>query len=247
MGRLSLSSNNEICKSFLSDLIKSIENVPTYPVKPNYKPSSMNCIRQMFFIMKEIIPDNVEQDYQLIGITQSGSDRHMRIQEKLSQNSFCKFINVAEYVKGKKLSYLQVFGFSPYETHLKDTRYNLSLMVDGLVEYQGKLYILEIKTENSNKFYSQQDVMEEHKAQATCYSLALGIDEVLFIYENRDLLDKKVYLLKITDDMRKEIVSKINTCNSYLSKDRIPPLPLGYDMKSGPCTYCRYKSVCKGK
>lgn len=44
----------------------------------------------------------------------------------------------------------------------------------------------------------------------TCYGLGLGIDYILFFYEDRNFCSKKPYLWKITDEMKEEVKGKIS-------------------------------------
>lgn len=73
----------------------------------------------------------------------------------------------------------------------------------------------------------------------TCYGLGLGIDYILFFYEDRNFCSKKPYLWKITDEMKDEVIRKIHRVNSYLHRREAPPAD------KDKCTYCRYKEACK--
>lgn len=81
-----------------------------------------------------------------------------------------------------------------------------------------------------------------HYNQATAYSIAFGIDKVLFIYENRDTLDKKAYIRNITDDMKTELIGKIEYCGEWVKKLKPCPKPLNIDKKT--CNYCIYRNRC---
>lgn len=244
MGRLFFDNDkNTIADEFLRDFENAVKQVSETPPKPNYKPSSISCIRAMYFIMKSMPIDKSEFSSETIGIMESGTDRHKRIQDVLIKQDFVKYINVAEYVKENNLKYLLVNSFNEYETHLFDTRYKLSFMADGVIEYKNKLYILEIKTETSNKYYAQADIPLKHIQQVSCYSLSLGIDNVLFIYENRDLLTKKIFTYKVSKSDKNAIIRKIDTCNKYIEKNTVPPKPL--EATGTFCNYCKYRKYCR--
>lgn len=241
--RLKIPKNSDVALSFKEDLILSIEESNTdYQPKANYTPSNLKCIRNMWYKMKGFKADPDKVGYQGIGIRDSGTSRHLSLQKVVKSSKFCDFLDVSEYIIANNLDYLTVSYKTEYETHLKDSRYNLSFLVDGLVKYKDKIYILEIKTENSNKFYNQLEVQEDHLNQISCYSLSLNIDKALFVYENRDTLELKVYELDITDDMRYKVINLISTCNEYLALNKVPPK----STNSSDCNYCRYKSICKG-
>ena len=89
---------------------------------------------------------------------------------------------------------------------------------------------------------SRFGVDPSHYNQATAYSLSFGIDDVLFLYVNRDFLDLKTYTFSVTDVMRNELVDKINTCDNYVNINQVPPKP---EIDSKHCRYCSYKNRCK--
>lgn len=249
MGRIFLSKEkNEVSEYLLDNLIHNIENIPKKIPNPTYKPSSIDCIRKMFFIMNEVEPVSQTFDYQMIGIQESGTDRHIRIQKAIKNIpavADIEYITVADYVKENKLDYLKVNSFNEYETHLFDNRYKLSFMCDGLLKIKGKYYILEIKTEASNKFFSHNEPYQTHIEQVSCYALSLGIDEVLFIYENRDLLTKNCFYFKVSRSDKNLIIKRIENCDKYIKSGKIPPKPIEAQNASF-CNYCNYKSICSG-
>ena len=73
----------------------------------------------------------------------------------------------------------------------------------------------------------------------TCYGLGLGIDYILFFYEDRNFCSKKPYLWKITEEMKEEVRGKISRVNNYIAHREAPPAD------KDKCTYCRYKEACK--
>lgn len=245
-------ANNElpIEQQFLNDLKASIEKAAAKTArKPSqtYKPSGMNCVRQMVYQVLGVEPSPHNSTYQIEGICESGTDRHIRIQEAIENiknvlNVDCEYINVADFVRQRNLQDLEIIGQSGMETKLFHKKLNMSFMCDGIIKYKTKYFIFEFKTEMSAKFYRRTDVDESHYNQATAYSLAFGIDNVLFVYENRDTLDKKAYIRKVTDEMKQELVGKIEYCDSYVKQLKAPPKPQNVLKKT--CSYCAYKERC---
>lgn len=242
-------------QAFLADFTTAIEKLDLEEARTpsrHYKPSSMSCIRNMFFQKMGEETDGERSSSELIGICESGSDRHERLQRGvLNMNRLgmdCEYINVADYVREKGLDYLQIVKEpnpeeGEFETKLYHTILDLSFLCDGIIKYKGEYYILEIKTETIYKWQSRDGIAEEHIPQGTCYSLCFNIDKVLFLYENRDNCSKKAYMLDVTDDMKYEIISKIEECDGYVSRLTAPPKPLNLDKKT--CTYCKYKKACR--
>ena len=243
-------------QQFLADLERSIEiqskkdsRVPSQ----TYKPSSMHCIRNMYFQVTGAEQDEEEPNYTMVNICNSGSDIHQRIQLAVcnmkSNGMDCEYVNVAEYVKSRNLEHIEIklesdFTQGNYETKLYDKSRNISFLCDGIIKYKDRYYILELKTEASSKFVARKDVDPKHYMQGTAYSTIFGISDVIFVYINRDVLNMKSYLFHPTAEQIEEFEGKIMTCDSYVNQKQVPPMP----DDAGPrmCNYCNYRTVCKG-
>ena len=84
---------------------------------------------------------------------------------------------------------------------------------------------------------------EKHHHQATAYSIALNLDDILFVYISRDTLDMKSFMFTPTDDMKQDLIGLITNCDSYVKKLKVPSKPSGVDKKT--CEYCSYKTQCR--
>lgn len=237
-------------QDFLNDLKRSIEldadKDQRLPSK-TYKPSGMNCIRASYYQITGVQPDQSNASYTIVGICNSGSDIHVRIQtavEQMKNNGMdCEFISVPEFVKQRNLDDLVVVSNTATETKLYHKKFNMSFMCDGIIKYKKHYYILELKTENSYKFVNRKDVDPSHYNQATAYSLAFGIDQVLFVYINRDVLDMKAFMFDVTGEMKEGLVGYIEDCDGYVKRRIAPPKPENVSKKA--CSYCQYKTQCK--
>lgn len=241
-------------KGFLADLQRSIEisanNEQRQPSRA-YKPSSMNCIRNMYFQRTgvEVVGD---ADYLNVGICNTGSDTHQRIQEavcKMKANGMdCEYVDVAKYIKSRKLNNIEIVSNSDfekgiYETKLFHNELQMSFLCDGIIKYKGHYYILEIKTEKSYKWQARKGVDESHYKQGTAYSIAFNIPEVLFVYINRDSMDMKSYLFVPTDEMKNELIGTIDACEQCVKKSMVPSKPENLNRKA--CQYCNYVEECR--
>lgn len=240
-------------QAFLNDLRTSIEmDDVKYSRKPSksYKPSSMNCIRNMYY---QVTGAETEEENgsssELIGICESGTDRHDRIQKavmRMKENDLdCEYIDVGSFVESRGLDYLDIVSKQGNETKLFNRTYNISFLCDGIIRYKGKYYILEIKTETANKFWDRKGVNPDHIKQGTAYSLSLGLDDVLFLYECRDTCNKKTFMLHVTDEMRSRLSELIWECDGYVNNRIAPPKPENVSPKA--CGYCPYQKRCKGE
>ena len=236
--------------SFLSDLKRSIElSDKKNREKPSqsYKPSSLKCIRNMYYQVTGADEDETEGTYTSIGIVNSGSDIHLRIQQAISEmqeNGIdCEWVDIAEYIKSRNLDYLEIVEKKGMETKLYHKKLNMRFMCDGLVRYRGKYYIIELKTEASFKFADRKGVAPTHYKQGTSYSLSLDIPNVIFVYISRDVLDMKAYMFTPTDEMKAELIGEIANCDDYVKKGILPPKP--DDKPRSVCNYCNYRERCR--
>lgn len=246
----SASTEVKVEDAFLRDLKRSME---LYDAKNRrqpsltYKPSSMQCIRNMYYQRIGAAQDAETSSSVLIGICESGTDRHIRVQDAISHmkdNGIdCEYVDVAKFVRQRNLQNIAVMEHSGNEVKLYNTDYDISFMCDGIIKYQGRYYIIEIKTESAYKWAVRKGVDPKHYEQAVAYSMSLGLSEVLFIYVNRDNSDMKSYLFPVPDNMRYDLMQKITTCEEFVKEQKVPDKP--EDILRTVCEYCDYKKQCR--
>ena len=241
-----MEKSNQVAQQFVNDLLYTIEkeNTSDYIPTRSYKPSGIaGCKRGLYFQMIGATPDAEPNSVNLVGICESGTDRHEVIQQYIQQMAIhtgnCKWINVADYINKKGIKDLQVISQVGNETKLFSTFYNMRFMCDGLVFYKGEYYIIEIKTESTHKYGSHEEPWPAHKLQAACYSMCIGVPKVIFIYENRDNCDKKGYLFEVPEAMKDKIATTIAYVDNCVAHGTVPPKELD------KCTYCKYKMECE--
>lgn len=237
-------------QSFLGDLKRSIEMTTDRENREpsrTYKPSSMNCIRNMYYQVTGTPQDPAMSNYTLVGICNSGTDIHERTQkyvaDMINNGIDCEYINVADYVKQRELDYLEIVEQKGMETKLYHKTLNMSFLCDGIIRYKNHYYILELKTESSYKWQGRKGVDPKHYAQGTAYSLVFKIDEVIFVYINRDVLDMKAYMFVPTQEQKDNLVNKILECDNYVQEGKVPPKP--DDVPKSACAYCSYVGSCR--
>ena len=208
------------------------------------RPSSMyGCERMLFFQRVHGGSQNGEQsEVNLIEICQSGTDRHLDIQHIVERMEGVECLDLEEMVKEAQVKGIKTEFVGWNEDHTegrcKNDELSIYFQPDGVIRFNGKDVILEIKTESTYQFSNRYEPKADHKWQATCYGMGLGIDDILFFYEDRNFCKKKPYLWKITDEMKQAVLNKIRTVNNAC-KTGIPP-----EKDDSKCTYCRYKNEC---
>lgn len=211
-----------------------------------YKPSSLHCLRQMYYQLTEAELDKqTSKTGEFLSICESGTDRHKRIQNVLCHmrkyGIDCDYLDVEQYVKENNLP-LEVVSKNEYETKVYDPANNIIFLCDGILKYKGKLFVFECKTESSFKAMNRSFVDDSHKYQAYTYAFEFGIDDVLFLYENRDLCIKKSFILHVTDENKKFIIDRVKDCDKYVEMKVVPPKQ---EADKKICQYCDYKTQCK--
>lgn len=243
-----------INKKFLTDVMMSIERMEfrgRRKPSPWYKPSSMNCMRNMYFTRIEAQRDEVHREYVNVGMADTGTRRHEAIQDVLlfmNETSDWEYIDVAAYVEKKqaegKCRSLVVKGRAGAETHLIDKALCLSFRCDGILKYKptSEYFLFEFKNQASFKYMGKVAVDKEHHNQVVCYCTALDLDKALVLYENRDVCSLECpELFIVTDDMKNKLIADIMECEQYVSK-LIPPAKCE---NTKACRWCDYKSACK--
>lgn len=209
-----------------------------------FRPSSMyGCERMLFFQRIHSGAEGDPMDANLIEICNSGTDRHLRIQHLVEDMEGVKCLDLEEVVKeaqqrGIKTEFVG-WNEDHTEARCKNDELQIFFQPDGVINFLGKDVILEIKTESTYQHSTRYEPKLDHKYQATCYGMGLGIDYVLFFYEDRNFCGKKAYLWKITDEMKATVISKIQRVSMALEAG-IPP-----QKDEDKCTYCMYKNECK--
>jgi CRISPR/Cas system-associated exonuclease Cas4 (RecB family) len=213
----------------------------------SFKPSSLGgCLRNVFYQVSGVDPESSDKTASSVGISESGSARHEHMQEAMLQMKRLgyafEYIDVEDYLKKRPQQGTRVISKQGAETKLFNDILNLSFLCDGIILLRGRYYVIEIKTEVTPKYYTRSAPEDQHITQASCYSATLGIDQVIFIYENRDFCTKKPYLHIVTEDEKfNRVIAPIETVNTHIELNTTPEMT----DKKKLCLYCNYKSRCK--
>lgn len=237
-------------QEFLDSLKKVVvsENKPR-PRSPYFKPSSLNCARLMYFDLVQEQTDNTEEDYSGIRICETGSNSHENLQRYCTllkqYNTKFEYYDVERYVEEKNLNYLQVVSRIGYEVKLFDTRYDISFLCDGILKYTAddgdiKWYIVEFKTESDKTGVYRNEANPKHTNQSVSYSLSLQINDIIWLYEERNFCVPKTFHTVVTQEQRDELVNMFQYVKECV-KAGTPPSKV----QQTDCTYCCYKKACR--
>lgn len=226
-----------------------------------YKPSSLVCMRQMYFQVTGEKPDESRTDYCSVGMADTGTRRHVAIQEAVSAMAELgyewKYLDVEEYIREKqaagKCLDIVVRGKRGVETSLYHKTLNISFMCDGIVRHipSKQDFLFEFKNQISFKYAKDETdpnapckrhIDRQHEDQVCTYCMALDLDKALVLYENRDNCNLECpEVFEVTDAMKQARVDKILECDEYVARAVAPPM---HD-NTKPCKWCQYKTACK--
>lgn len=242
-------------KRFLTDVMNAIEALELKNRRKSsnfYKPSSMNCEREMYFTRMGAPEDYIASQYNGIGMADTGTRRHVAIQEVLEsmeKNGFdWRYIDVAKYLdqKHKEGKCLDVIATDKrgMETHLKHNKLFLSFMCDGIVQQisTGDYFLFEFKNQISFKYANKQKVDDEHISQVATYCMALDLDKALVLYENRDNCELECpELLSVSQEIKDYQIQKLLYVEDCVHKQKAPKR----QASAKRCRYCKYKTICE--
>lgn len=197
-------------------------------------------------------PDASRTEYNAIGMADTGTRRHVAIQDVLEDMESLgydwKYLDVEEYLKRKwaegKCLDIEVVGKRGAETKLFHKTLQISFMCDGILERisTGVCYLFEFKNQVSFKYNGKEAVDAEHIDQVSTYCMALDLDEALVLYENRDTCNLECpEVFQVTDEMKMRQINKVLECESYV--ERLIPPPIQENTKQ--CRWCQYATACK--
>lgn len=254
-----IQESDSYADKFLNDFIytteKLAENGNRKPSK-TFKPSSIKCGRGAVLQVMGAELDKTTKSHNLFFICENGTQTHLLIQSLVTKMKTLglnwEYEDVAKYVKDNNIP-LEVISKmdiskGEYETKLFSKKFNCRFLCDGLLSYtdsRGKKHymILEIKTIASHSFWGLKDVADKHKQQAISYCTLLHVDSILFLYQERDMMNKKTFLYTPTTEEKQEWISKLQYLNECVKSKIVPPKPIEADSKF--CVYCQYKNTCK--
>lgn len=235
-------------EEFIADLSRCIQmskekRTPSKTIKPS---SLAGCFRNQWFMLQGATSDvGLLEKAESISIQDSGNDIHNRLQNYCQAADglnipivWCDPTKEAERAASMGIN-TTIKRKDGNELLCHNSDYNCNFKCDGIIEYKGVKYILEIKSEEYYKFNTRVCVEHNHEYQAVMYCICFGIDRVMFVYQDRNLCLKKAYVVVVKQEFVDEIKARIEHILLYDKTNTCPP------KEKTKCTYCHYKQSCK--
>lgn len=219
------------------------------PKHQTFAPSQMRCDRVSWFRLRGTQPDTVKNpDRTLNFIANVGTACHEIIQRTLSTKLGENWISVQQWVDSNPeifADYDMEITSKGYESMIDLKRpYPVRFACDGIVRFQGKVYLLEIKT---SEFSSWNDLMgpkPRHLDQIKTYSTLLHIDGVIFMYVDRQYGGVKCFEIHIKSEEQEAIRKRMQNVMDLVEAN-IAPEGLPYGDSDCTPSMCLYHSKCK--
>ena len=236
-----ISSNfKDLYDKIIYDKYKEKEN--RIPSKP-FAPSSFRCDRSQFFRIRGVEPDkDINIDKELEFTAELGTFCHKLIQKNLAKSIKNQWISVPEYLESSNIDHEYVVKSNGYETLVEFLDIPIKFACDGIIRIDDEYYLLEIKTAEHQSFQRLSKPKDNHIDQVNCYCSLLGLNKVLFLYQDRSYGEIKVFEYKVTTPTKNEVFKKINKILDCVENSIAPPrLPKG----DWWCNTCVYKKRCE--
>ena len=228
-------------RGFVQDKIIKEKSEPS---SKTFAPSSFRCERKSWFRLRGVQPDVLKSpDVGLEYKAEVGTARHLVIQSNLRDMLGDDWVPVSEYLQSNPIPYeyeLEVAD-SGLETKVAIMNPPIHFACDGILRIDGKIYLLEIKTCERSSFDELTDPKPGHLDQIKCYCALLGIQDIIFIYEDRLYGDMKFYEYHVSLSDMQAVIKKMEyimqMADANLAPDRL-------DRSDYMCSNCEYKSKC---
>ncbi len=175
------------------------------------------CPRAIWFAMKKY--PKKEVDARVMRIFEHGNYTHMRI-----------------------MSALYSLGLvTASEIGIPDNQM-IHGRADAIVNIDGELYVVEIKSVNSMRF-KKAEADQDHIKQLQLYLYFFKIKKGILIYENKDNQEIKEFMIEYNEPLVKKLFSDFNILKDKIGMNQVPEIP--DDLEDWRCEYCPYIASCE--
>ncbi len=239
--------NSAVSSDFLDFYTNLIEKEIVEDDSPKHKtfaPSQMRCDRVSWFRLRGTQPDRIKTPDTMLNFTaQIGTCCHEAIQKRLSEALGDKWITVNEWIRRNPEAFSEYdwdIEQKGYESLLNMTSpYPVRFACDGIIEVNGTVYLLEIKTAESSSLADLIEPKAKHIDQIRCYATLLHIPHVLFLYQDRQYGQLKCFEVTVTQGESEELLRRMNRILELVDANIAPEgLPKGDpDCSQNMCPY----------
>lgn len=108
------------------------------------------------------------------------------------------------------------------EVPVENEEYEICGSADGILQLGSREGVLEIKSINSNGFYSTHEPKPEHLIQVNVYMFCLDIPRGCILYENKDNQELKEFYVMLDNGILDPVLQKIQLVQSWIREGTKP-------------------------
>ncbi len=108
------------------------------------------------------------------------------------------------------------------EVPVQNQEYEICGSADGIIKLRNREGVLEIKSINSNGFYSTYEPKPEHLIQINVYMFCLDIPRGCILYENKDNQELREFYVKLDNQILDPILEKIRYIHRCIQDGKEP-------------------------
>ena len=204
------------------------------PKPPAFKPSALGtpCMRKLYYSYNRV-PEDYGLPLNVLRICDVGNWLHEMLTDAFKKS-------------GTLLK---------DELRLVDKELEVSAYIDGVFEIDGKLWLAEYKTINSNGFNKLRGPKSEHKTQGVSYLYLFNralkdgaypeyekygqAEGVIFLYVNKNNSEMKEFSLTEDDEEFMSIIEKMEIVKEANKNNTLPPKTQDW------CQSCNWRDKCE--
>lgn len=234
----------ETYESYVDECIKG--EASTVPHR-TFAPSAFRCDRRSWFRLRGVEPDVIKTPDAVLNFSaEIGTACHRMIQRNLRDMLKSDWINVMNYVYDFKRSdtyYNCVPTDDELETFVSTENPPVRFACDGIIRLKDKLYLLEIKSSEYGSWNELTDPKPHHIDQVKCYCTLLHLDDVIFMYIDRQYGGIKCFEYHVSKSDKDSILERFQRVQDMV---RMNLAPSGLPKGDSWCTpsMCPYYTRC---
>ena len=238
--------NSAISSNFLdfyeNYVMTKMQKKSTRMKSRTFAPSCLRCDRKSWFRLRGTEPDFLENPDMTLNYTaEVGTARHAAIQQNLKKLLGQDWIDVSDYLSEIKVPYNYEYQKSGYETLINISNPPIKFACDGIIRFNNKLFLLEIKTSDYASWNSLNEPKQVHMDQVKCYSTLLQLPNVLILYEDRQYGGLKCYQINVSAVESQRIMDKFSYIQDMVKANLAPERLNKNDYM---CKNCEYRKKC---
>lgn len=244
LAKFNSSLSSEFLEMYESFLLEDLESERSNLPNRTIAPSSLRCKRKTWFRLKGTPPEISKLDTQLEFTAFLGSAIHENIQSRLRDHLGTSFLDVPNYLQEYVTDHQYSFKQNGLETQIKLEDIPIQFACDGLVELNGEIFLLEIKTVEYESWKNLSGIKQEHIDQIICYCSLLHLDQALVIYIDRRYGNIKCYQLSVKESDK---IACLDTIQDILHLANTNIAPEGLPSNDVWCSKgrCPYFNKCE--